>query len=183
MRNAVQPTILVPQCQFMCAVVCIIFAAWFLLSAIGQLPYVMRQGKQWRFLGLLPTWYFFNSPLATRDVYLLYRRQTAEGSFLEWQHLPLGSSRRWSNAFWSPERYLNKALLDVAALVITMRVRDRMEPQALQRSLPYGAALQLVRSRAAAANGQDVQFCLCVREAAQKAEASGIVLLSGVHRL
>src|SRR5215831_17988787 len=99
----------------MSAVVCVIFAAWFLLSAISQLPYFMRRGRRWRFLGLLPTWYFFNSPLAARDVYLLYRCQTSQGNFLDWQELPLAGPRRWSNALWSPERYLSKALLDIAA--------------------------------------------------------------------
>jgi hypothetical protein len=167
----------------MSAVVLVIFAVWFLLSAITQLPYFMRRGRRWRLLGLLPTWYFFNSPLSARDVYLLYRRQTVEGDFLGWQELPLGGSRGWFNALWSPERHLNKAVLDIAALIITMRVRNRVQPETLQRSLPYQSALELVRSRAVAANGQDVQFCLCVREAAQKVGPEGIVFLSAVHRL
>lgn len=167
----------------MSALVLVIFAVWFLLSAVSQLPYFMRRGKQWRLLGLLPTWYFFNSPLAARDVYLLYRHQTTAGNFLGWQELPLGGSRGWFNALWSPERHLNKALLDITALIITMRLRNRMEPDVFQRSLPYQAALELVRSRAVSANGQDVQFCLCVREAAQNIGPAGIVFLSAVHHL
>lgn len=175
--------VLMPQCQCMSVVVLVIFAIWFLLSAISQLPYFMRRGRQWRLLGLLPTWYFFNSPLSARNVYLLYRHQTAGGDFLGWQELPLGGARGWFNAVWSPERHLNKALLDIAALSITMRVRYRVEPEVFQRSLPYQAALELVRSRAVAANGHHFQFCLCVREAAQQVGPEGIVFLSAIHRL
>lgn len=159
-----------------------ILTLWLLVSILGQLPQFQVQKQRWKHFGLIPTWQFFTNPLATKDIVLLYRITPAENlEWSEWQEIALEPARTWYGALWHPQRRLSKAFLDIASLILIMRVRAKLDRALIQQSVPYRTTLGVVKSRATIAHGKRVQFALQLAGGEQERSTNGLLFLSDIH--
>lgn len=116
------------------------FVLWWLASAVHQLPptwwkHVTAHDR----FRLLPQWHFFAPRPGRRDHHLLIR-DIVEGRPGSWREVPVGEARQAWRWIWNPQRFRQKALVDlVNSLNSTRRlfIDNGVGKRSEELSLPY----------------------------------------------
>jgi hypothetical protein len=125
--------------------VALLFAVWFLLTAVGQLGVPLaRRIRSWDVCMLLPSFRFFAPTPSVHDLHLLYRDHLASGGVTRWYEVPAARPPQWINPVWNPGRRQNKALFDTTQHLARQINENRASPKAIVVSIPYLALLNYV---------------------------------------
>lgn len=149
----------------------VLFGVWLLVSIAAQLPLFIKLRTHWNHFGLIPNWYFFTTPLLAYQLKLCGRRALAGGGFSEWKEFPLAKGKPLMAGLWNPHRRLGKALIDLAAKLVELRLAGR-------RDVASQSAAYQVLQRYARANGDADQFCIMALKAGAPHAKFEILFLS-----
>jgi hypothetical protein len=104
----------------------VLFAAWFLLTVLRNVPRWRLAFTRRDAARLIPDWALFARP-RTEDMILLRRDLLRDGTLTRWQEVTVAGPRRWYNIAWNPELGPRRAFLSLASVITATAKRDRRE--------------------------------------------------------
>lgn len=158
-----------------------LFAAWFCLSVLRQLP--LRLGrrigsKDW--IRLVPHWGLFALP--TRfDFDFFVRTRTRDGAATNWRSVMLAAARPPVSWLWHPQ-FIDRQLV-LALINQTLKVQNRTGRGALPDSVPYGVLRRFLERQAASDGACAFQFLIVAQRAYDPHSPRPVVFLSDFHEL
>ncbi len=158
-------------------VICAVLAAWFVLSAVGQIrrPLPLRVRRH-DWFGFLPRWNFFAPHPIVGDVMVEYRSVTDSG----WRRLTVPANR-WFDVLWPRYRRSRKALVDSANQTLTVYRLHSDEPGDVALSIPYLLLLGRASREVRAAGGPSVQFRILHVSYTASGPTSVVMFRSAIH--
>lgn len=142
-------------------VLIVLFGAWWVLSALAQLPTRFSAWLQsLDVVNVIPRWNFFAPSPGTYDVHVLYRDRLADGTVTDWREIPAEVPPQWVNAVWNPGRRHNKAVFDVTRHLADYSSKHEGEALQIQMSMPYLVLLNFVSALPRGYDARETQFLL-----------------------
>jgi hypothetical protein len=142
--------------------------------------------------GLVPIWTFFAPNPGDTDTHLLFRDRDRDGRITCWREVKL-TGRRWFLDLWSPQRRINKAIVDVAFdLTRPDEPKQGGEPAAggpqlvnKQRvlSFPYLLILNYVSSLPGDFAAVERQFAIARTPGMRGRGSPEVMMVSAFHRV
>ena len=142
--------------------------------------------------GLVPIWTFFAPNPGDTDVHLLFRDRDQDGRVTCWREVKL-TGRRWILDLWSPQRRINKAIVDVAYDLarpddITQDAQPSPDGPLLVNkrrvlSFPYLLILNYVSSLTGDFGAVERQFAIARTPGMRGRDRPQVTLVSAFHRV
>ena len=134
-----------------------LFAAWWLLSLLGQSKtrHIARV-RAFDLFHLIPSCRFFAPRPSCRDYHLEYRLRGPSGLECRWRRIVLAGERSWISVLWHPDKRTRKALSTIVRQL--SRYLSRWGDQSTRQSLPYLRLLLFVENNISAQTGEALQF-------------------------
>ena len=177
------------------ALVVAILVVWVVVTVANQRPAsrrLVRRITNLDICGLVPIWTFFAPNPGDTDVHLLFRDRDQDGRVTCWREVKL-TGRRWILHLWSPQRRINKAIVDVAFdLARPDELNEDAKPAPdgpklvnKQRvlSFPYLLVLNYVSSLTGDFGAVERQFVIARTPGMRGRSAPDVRLVSAFHRV
>ncbi len=142
--------------------------------------------------GLVPIWTFFAPNPGDTDVHLLFRDRDQDGRVTCWREVKL-TGRRWILDLWSPQRRINKAIVDVAYDLarpddVTQDAQPAPDGPLLVNkrrvlSFPYLLILNYVSSLTGDFGAVERQFAIARTPGMRGRDRPQVTLVSAFHRV
>jgi hypothetical protein len=128
----------------------VVLAAWFVLSALSQIPKIAPALRRFDPASLIPNWSFFAPKPVSFDYHLLYRDELWDLTLTDWTEIPLVEERPWWCFVWNPKRRAKKALFDACSMLLRIAKNQLPSgttlPPSFHRSVPYLILLNYISS-------------------------------------
>jgi len=158
-----------------------IFAGWFCLSVLRQMP--LRLGKRigsMDWIRLVPHWGLFALP--TRfDFDFFVRMRTHDGAVTNWRTVLLAAARPPCAWLWHPQ-FIDRQVV-LALINQTLKVQNRQGRGALPDSVPYGVVRRFLEGQIAGGGAREFQFLIVAHRAYDPHSSRPVVFLSDFHQL
>jgi hypothetical protein len=158
-------------------VICLVLAAWFLLSAVAQIrrPLPLRV-RRLDWFGFLPRWNFFAPHPIVGDVVVEYRVGPDAG----WRRLEVPANR-WFDVVWPRHRRSRKALVASANETLTVYRLHPDEPGDVALSIPYLVLLGRATQEVQRSAGGSVQFRVLHLTYSESGPTATVMFRSAIH--
>ena len=158
-------------------VICAVLAAWFVLSAVGQIrrPLPLRVRRH-DWFGFLPRWNFFAPHSIVGDVLVEYRSATRRRLAAA-----VGAGQPLVRVVWPRYRRSRKALVDSANQTLTVYRLHSDEPGDVALSIPYLLLLGRASREVRAVGGPSVQFRIFHVSYTASGPTSVVMFRSAIH--
>lgn len=162
----------------------VLFGAWWVLSAVAQLPTAFSSWLQsLDVVNVIPRWNFFAPSPGTYDVHVLYRDRLQDGSVTDWHEIPAEVPPRFINPLWNPGRRHNKAVFDVTRHIADYASTHEGETLQIQMSMPYLVLLNFVSKLPRVYGARETQFLLMRSYFQAEFDEPVPIFWSSFHRL
>lgn len=158
-----------------------VFAVWFILSVLRQLPFRVggRIGGR-DLLRVVPHWGLFALP--TRfDFDFFLRQRSRDGAVTSWESVVLTAARPSGAWIWHPQ-FTGRQLV-LALINQTLKTQNRAGRAALADSVPYGVLRRFLAGQVADSEAQAFQFLIVARRDYDPRSPRPVVFLSDFHAL
>ena len=167
--------------------VILLLAAWFLLSVFNQNARTRKMIGRIAYrdiCSLLPIWTFFAPNPGRTDLYLVYRDRDAEGSVSSWRQVRSTERRSWLS-LWSPQRRIQKGIVDLAGNFTKGVVYEARQSVSKQQvvSFPYLLLLNYVCGKPVDFRARTRQFALAKTNGHGTEDEPEVIFLSAFHTI
>src|ERR1700733_2744664 len=143
-----------------------LFGLWFCATVLKQFSATLLSRIVRNDFGLIPSWTFFAPNPGRSDVRLVYRDRSIKGVPTEWLESCQKPFRSRLRFVWNPEKFKEKALVDLALLLSrTVKVCGD-QPEMAMLMWPFLVLLDKSLSEPRSAGNADRQFAILASEGA-----------------